>query len=211
MQSSIKQDECSYDEQLMRSMGPGLYTINTPGNDCMPCGQDITPDPYYRYQKYGSATCPPGMTANDESELRGLNYKNSNCNSKQYAPGSYISTGCRINGMSTPCTHMTEDTRLSNNACNLRGTGVNRFIPWFAGCNRNPQDYLSLEDYDRVPVNVKELFKQNHVPCLEKLDDQDKHLPPVNDFDPSYKPIPMPPNPANLYMFGGATKSCKNI
>ena len=60
MQTNIKQDYCSYDNQLMYSMGPGLYKINTPGNDQNVCSQDITPDPYFRYQKYGYATCPMG-------------------------------------------------------------------------------------------------------------------------------------------------------
>ena len=49
MQTNIKQDYCSYDNQLMYSMGPGLYKINTPGNDQNVCSQDITPDPYFRY------------------------------------------------------------------------------------------------------------------------------------------------------------------
>ena len=42
MQTNIKQDYCSYDNQLMYSMGPGLYKINTPGNDQNVCSQDIT-------------------------------------------------------------------------------------------------------------------------------------------------------------------------
>lgn len=210
MQSSIRQEECSYQEQLMRSMGPGLYSINTPGNDCTPCAMDVPPDPYSRYQRYGSATCPPGTSTNDESELKGLNYKNTNCSSKKYMPGNYKSTGCVINGTAPSCGNTTEDTRLSNNACNLRGTGINRFIPYFAGCNRNPQDYLAIEEFNHVPTNVKELFKQNHVPCIENIDDQSKFLPPTtnNNFDPSYKPVPMEPNPANLYLFGQAPKSC---
>lgn len=209
MQSSIKNDECSYEEQLMRSMGPGLYTLNTYGNDCKPCAQDISPDPYFRYQKYGSKTCPPGTTTNDESELRGLNYKNSNCSTNKYQPGSYSASGCKIYGKSENCGNFTEDTRLSNNACNLRGTGINRFVPWFAGCNRNPQDYLALEEFDHIPVNVKKLFKDNHVPCLEKPDEQLEFMPADTNFNPIYKPVKMDDNnPANLYTFGQRTK-CK--
>ena len=66
MQTNIRQDYCSYDQQLKKSMGPGLYHINTPCNDPNVCSQDITPDPYYRYQKYGYATCHLGTNVTDE-------------------------------------------------------------------------------------------------------------------------------------------------
>ena len=75
MQTNIRQDYCSYEQQIKKSMGPGLYHINTPCNDPNVCSQDITPDPYLRYQKYGYATCSLGTNINDDSELRGLNYK----------------------------------------------------------------------------------------------------------------------------------------
>ena len=37
----LNYDDCSYDEKLKRSIGPGLYTINVPSNDCKDCAQDI--------------------------------------------------------------------------------------------------------------------------------------------------------------------------
>jgi hypothetical protein len=210
MQTNIKQDYCSYDNQLMYSMGPGLYKINTPGNDQNVCSQDITPDPYFRYQKYGYATCPMGTNVMDESELKGLNYKNTHCSTKQYVPGNYQKTGCVINGISKNCGSFTEDTRLSNNACNLRGTGINRYIPWFAGCNVNPQDYKSIQPFNNVPTNTKELFKQNHTPCLEKLDDQEKLLPPAENanFKPMFKVSDIEPTLSDYYHNGTAPKSC---
>ena len=172
MQSSIKNDECSYEEQLMRSMGPGLYTLNTYGNDCKPCAQDISPDPYFRYQKYGSKTCPPGTTTNDESELRGLNYKNSNCSTNKYQPGSYSASGCKIYGKSENCGNFTEDTRLSNNACNLRGTGWNR---WEWHCI-DPQDRVLIPfDYN---INNRLVVKDNHRPCIPTPVDVNMSLPP---------------------------------
>jgi hypothetical protein len=208
MLSSVKNDECSYNEQIFRSMGPGLYNLNTYGNDCEPCSQHITPDPYIRYQKYGSKTCPPGKTTNDESELRGLNYKNSNCSNKKYYPGSYNNTPCQIYEKSINCSNFTEDTRLSNNASNLRGTGINRFIPWFAGCNKNPQDYLAIEQFNHIPINVKKLFKENHIPCLEKPQDQTLFMPVDSNFNPTYKPIKNDDeNLANLYIYGQRNKS----
>ena len=37
----------------------------------------------------------------------------------------------------------------------------------------------------------KKLFKQNHIPCLEKLDDQEKHFPPSENinYKPMFKPM----------------------
>ena len=211
MQTNIRQDYCSYDQQIKKSMGPGLYHLNTPCNDPNACSQDITPDPYYRYQKYGYATCPSGTNVNDDSELKGLNYKNSHCD--KYLPGTYKKSGCNIKAISENCGNYTEDTRISNNACNLRGTGINRFIPWFAGCNANPQDYKSIQPFNNVPTNTKELFKQNHIPCLEKLDDQDKHLPPSENtnFKPMFKPIDIESTLDQYYHHGMPPKSCNKL
>jgi len=208
MQTNIRQDYCSYDQQIKKSMGPGLYHLNTPCNDPNACSQDITPDPYYRYQKYGYATCPSGTNVNDDSELKGLNYKNNHC--EKYLPGTYKKTGCNIKAISENCSNYTEDTRISNNACNLRGTGINRFIPWFAGCNVNPQDYKSIQPFNNVPTNTKELFKQNHIPCLEKIDDQEKHLPPSENtnFKPMFKPIEIQSTLDQYYHHGMPPKSC---
>ncbi len=208
MQTNIRQDYCSYDQQIKKSMGPGLYHLNTPCNDQNVCSQDITPDPYYRYQKYGYATCPSGTNVNDDSELKGLNYKNNHC--EKYLPGTYKKTGCNIKAINENCSNYTEDTRISNNACNLRGTGINRFIPWFAGCNVNPQDYKSIQPFNNVPTNTKELFKQNHIPCLEKIDDQEKHLPPSENtnFKPMFKPIDIESTLDQYYHHGMPPKSC---
>lgn len=210
MQTNIRQDYCSYDNKLMDSMGPGLYHINTPCNDKNDCSQDITPDPYYRYQKYGYATCPTGTNILDDNELKGLNYKNTHCATNKYLPGSYNKSGCSVKGIEGNCGNFTEDTRLSNNASNLRGTGINRFIPWFAGCNVNPQDYKSLEVFNHIPTNSKELFKQNHIACIEELDDQDKLLPPAENekFKPMFKVIDMKSTLSDNYHHGSAPKSC---
>jgi hypothetical protein len=210
MQTNIRQDYCSYDQQIKKSMGPGLYHINTPCNDPTACSQDINPDPYNRYQKYGYATCPSGTNVNDDSELKGLNYKNTHCETSKYTPGTYKQSGCSVKGVSENCGNYTEDTRISNNACNLRGTGINRFIPWFAGCNANPQDYKSLETFNHVPTNTKELFKQNHIPCLEKLDDQEKHFPPSENinYKPMFKPVDIKPSLDQYYHHGMPPTSC---
>ena len=90
----MRYDKSSYQEQLERSIFPGVYKLVTPHNDCDDCSQYAPNDPHIRYQSYGHHTCSMKKAVDDSSELYGLNYKNSKCNSDAYAPNSYISTGC---------------------------------------------------------------------------------------------------------------------
>lgn len=196
-------DLCAYDEKLKRTMGPGLYHVQTPSNDCMSCKRDIPADPSIRYQKYGYSTVPSGKTIDDETELKGLNYKNSKCNDNFYYPGSYSVEGF-IDGKvgARDCGYNPqESTRISNPACNLHGTGINRWA-WLC---YDPQEN-AIEGFRREGTDVRTLFKDNHTPCLEKLVDQNQFLPPKenNNFDPSYK-VPKDTglnNLANRYYYG---------
>lgn len=178
-------DFCAYDEKLKRTMYSGLYQVQTPSNDCMSCKQGVPSDPSLRYQRYGYSSCPNGTSIDDESELRGINYKNSKCNDNYYYPGKYSSNGiCNVKGTTTCAFNPQESTRLSNPACNLHGTGINR---WNWLCF-DPQEH-AIQEFEREGTNVRMLFKDNHTPCLEKMMDQTMMLPPKeNDtFDPSYK------------------------
>ena len=71
----LNYDSCSYKEQLKRSVGPGLYQLETPYNDCKECFQDVPNDPALIYQNYGQNTCSMKKAVDDSSELLGLNYK----------------------------------------------------------------------------------------------------------------------------------------
>tara|TARA_Y100000389_G_scaffold204261_1_gene255937 strand:+ start:1971 stop:2624 length:654 start_codon:yes stop_codon:yes gene_type:complete len=181
-------DSCAYDEKLKRTMGPGLYQVQVPSNDIFPCKRDIPADPSIRYQQYGYSTCPAGQAIDDETELMGLNYKNSKCNNQYYQPGSYSKEGfCSVPSKvgARDCGYNPqESTRISNPPCNLHGTGINR---WNWLCFE-PQDH-AIERFSREGTDVRTLFKDNHVPCLEKLVDESPLLPPIenNKFDPSYK------------------------
>jgi len=81
-------DECTYKEKLKRTVGPGLYNLNVPYNDCADCSKDIPADPSLRYQKWGPNTCTMKESIDDSSELLGLNYKLSKCNADEYLPGT---------------------------------------------------------------------------------------------------------------------------
>lgn len=176
----LSQDSCSYTEKLKRTIGPGLYSLNTPYNDCSDC-DNLPSDPALQFQKYGPKTCTMKSAVDDSSELLGINYKNSKCNADLYAPGKYTATGgCEINSSKDPrkCNVPREDTRISNPASRLRGTGINRWewLPY------DPQ-LRALEEFDRVPVNYRMTAKDNHVPIIDTPQDQ-------STFLPSYKAEP---------------------
>jgi hypothetical protein len=170
----LNYDSCSYKEKLRRTVGPGLYQLESPYNDCRDCSQDIPADPSLRYQEYGQSTCNMKKAVDDSSELLGLNYKNTKCNAEEYIPGKYEKTGCDIRGNTNPraCMAPREDTRLSNPPCTLKETGINRW-EWLCF---DPQE-RAIEGFDRIPVNYRMVAKDNHVPCIEQPADQSMFQP----------------------------------
>ena len=190
---SLQHDPCSYQEKLKRSIGPGMYMLGTPANDCDSCGQDIPNDPYLRWQSWGPGFCEPGSTVDTGSELKGLNYKNTKCAADQYLPGRYTpkpNTYCAAPGNQEvrSCTAPTESTRLSNPPCTLRCTGWNRW-EWLCW---DPQDTAIVPFQYEVSNRI--IVKDNHVPCLPIPKDQ------TNEIKGSYGKQPkmirnwVPPN-----------------
>lgn len=69
-----------------------------------------------------------------------------------------------------------EDTRLSNPACNLRGTGINRW-EWLC---LNPQDRVEMPfDYN---ISNRIVVKDNHRPCVPTPLDPSPMIPPGGDL-----------------------------
>jgi len=183
----LNYDDCSYEEKLKRSIGPGLYNLNVPDNDCDDCSKNINDDPSIRYQKYGPNTCSFNDAIDDSSELKGLNYKNTKCNTKSYLPNKYQKkSNCNINsgGNIRDCFNPQESTRLSNPINTLKGTGINRFH-WLYN---DPQEF-AIEKFDRIPTNYRMVAKDNHVPLIEKPNNiDDSHIKPNEknlDINPS--------------------------
>lgn len=174
----LNYDVCSYTEKLKRTIAPGLYHLNTPYNDCGCPG--LPDDPALRYQSYGPNTCSMNSAIDDSSELSGINHKLTKCNALQYYPGSYSkSSGCVVETPATrSCLAPREDTKLSNPACNLRGTGINR---WEWLCH-DPQE-KAIESFDRVPVNYRMVAKDNHIPLIETPLDQMQCFPKYDGSD----------------------------
>lgn len=177
----LSQDSSSYVEKLKRSIGPGLYALNTPYNDCTFCPKTLPDDPAIRFQSYGPNTCTIRDSIDDSSELLGLNYKKSKSNDAEYTPGKYKSNGlCAVQSTSDPrqCIVPREDTRLSNPVNTLKGTGINR---WEWLCH-DPQE-RAIEDFDRIPVNYRMVAKDNHVPIIETPLDQSQFFPTNKGFE----------------------------
>ena len=197
----MKYDNSSYQESLKRTIYEGIYQINTPYNDCSDCNQFMPNDPYIRYQNYGHNTCSMAKAVDDNSELIGLNYKNSKCNTEQYAPNSYISTGCKPKSTEDirKCSTPTESCRLSNPPCTLKETGINRYEPlcW------NPQE-KALESFDRIGINYRMVAKDNHTPLIENPEGCEKFFPSSanNDINPS--------NEANLKQWSDINQNNNN-
>ncbi len=183
-QASLQQDGCSYKEKLHRSIGPGVYMLATPANDCnATCAQDVPADPYMRWQNYGPGFCAPGAPVDDSSELLGLNYKASKCAANAYLPGKYNAQGiCTAKGANTnprACAPPTEDTRLSNPPCTLRSTGWNRW-EWLCW---NPQDRAIIPFQWNTSYRI--VAKDNHVPVLPEVQDASNEIPADSAFNPS--------------------------
>lgn len=176
-------DTCSYKQVLAETTGPGVYQLSTPPNTCEPCHAD---DPYIRLQSQGAS-----LTRNNlidvESDLQGTTRNLSDCPERKYIPSSDSSElcGAQIRGgvkcqksaklciehTKNPvkfnnCFKTTEDTKLSNPPCTLRGTGWNRW-EWLY---KDPQERVETP-YD-FQINSRTLAKDNHRPCLAKPLDQ---------------------------------------
>lgn len=182
----LRYDPCSYEERLKATTYPGVYSLNTPANDCKKCDQDIPADPYIRYQTWGLTTCPPGSAIDDHSELLGLPRKASECPTKQHLPGNTPASGrcaapSAADASPLSCRTPTEPTRLSNPPCTLRSTGINRW-EWLC---EDPQKRAMIPF--QTNINYRMVAKDNHRACYPTPLDQSALLPVPGGADPSYQ------------------------
>lgn len=100
-------------------------------------------------------------------------------NSVKLNNGAKVNEGSRVGDELEDykeCGIAPEDTRLSNPACNLRGTGFNRW----EHLDRNPQETFEVPRSNGLfapTVSTRIIVKDNHRPCLPKLIDQSESLP----------------------------------
>jgi len=172
-------DTCAYKQELSESIGPGEYQLSTPNINCEDC---FTKDPQLVLQRSGVSVAKTVPMIDVDSELMNITRKLSNCSSNDFIP-KFNSEGEIDNSLEQvhfkDCAMPTiENTRLSNPACNLRGTGWNR---WEWLCN-NPQERV-LIPFDTNIAN-RLVLKDNHRPVIPKPLDQEGILP-----SPSNEPI----------------------
>ena len=158
----LNSDLCQYKQVLYESVGPGHYQLGTPPI----CDKCIPETPKMRLQRQGVLYQAPLVDA--ESELRNITNPSTKCPTKKYYP-----TSCR-DGVPFgygDCFKDSEETRQSNPASNLRGTGWNR---WEILC-KNPQDQ-ALVPFD-FNISNRLIVKDNHRPCIPKPLDMRPSLP----------------------------------
>jgi len=175
-------DVNAYQQQLNESVGPMDYMLNVPTG----CDQCYPNDPSVRIQKSGASTVGGTKFQNVdvESELKGQTRQASKCPTEQFM------SDCEQPDLThyKDCVIASEETRTTNPACNLRGTGWNRW-EWLC---LNPQDKVAFDNHPngRVPfdadVSVRRLTKDNHRPCLPTPLDQTLCLPSSN-FGEDYR------------------------
>ena len=197
--SRLNYDDTTYKHLLRESVGPGDYVISMPRVDCKKC---YFPSPDVRINHTGAGSCRDLIDV--DSELMGITRKATNCPSSKYLPQGkdfceqYLGEDCM--GLTT------EETRMSNPPCTLRGTGWNRW-EWLC---RNPQERV-LIPFDYM-VNNRLLAKDNHRPCVQDPVDQSFALPPKehNRFNPVFN---MPPKegPAFDDIAGPTWPSCGKL
>lgn len=165
--SKLSYDTCAYNKYLEESVGVGKYMINTPS---VSCKKDcFYPSPYVRLDKFGVAKCNNKELVDVDSELLGLNVKQTKCPKEKNFDSKYCDneklTDCADTFMSP------EDTKLSNPPCTLRGTGWNRW-EWLC---ENPQN-MALMPFEREIQN-RLIVKDNHRPCIPNLKSNDDVMP----------------------------------
>ena len=165
-------DTCAYKHVLSESVGPGEYQLGTPPISCEPC---FPKDPAYRLQREGASVDARSKMIDVDSELMNITRLSSKCPNKKYLPSENqngeICEGVRLHHYKECDMPTSEETRTSNPACNLRGTGWNRW------------EWLCLDPQERVLIpfdtNISNriIVKDNHRPCLPNPISVEESLP----------------------------------
>jgi len=200
----LKYDAGAYKQNILQSVGPGRYHIGVPTQQCDEC---FPQDPRAALSSGGNAKCVDRPLVDLDSELHGITRKASKDPSCSLVPST--EGLCKLRPVSA-CRDfhvVSEDTRLSNPPCTLRGSD-NGFNRWEPLC-RNPQTNVELP-FDAF-INNRLVVKDNHRPILPKPLNQANVLPPdsTNDAQITLMPTcasPIPPNYPSAYW-----NDCNNV
>jgi len=178
-------DVCSYKYQLAQEIGPGVYQLTRPDNQVIPV---LPRDPRFIAQTSGVSISKNTSLIDIDSELIGISRNLTRCPDRKYMPDGNASFQCgaqtgKVRNGCQPFDKVcvdntevlkfvdnglwTEDTKLSNPPCTLRGTGFGGRWDWLPA---DPQERV-LHEFD-YEINTKLLSKDNHRPCLPNPLDQ---------------------------------------
>ena len=167
---------CAYKQELSESIGPGEYQLGTPNISCEDC---FARDPQLIMQRAGASVAKTVPMVDVDSELMNITRKLTGCSSKEFIP-KFNAKGEIDNTIETKhfndCNIPTrENTRLSNPASTLRGTGWNRW-EWLC---ENPQQ-RAVVPFD-LNINERLVTKDNHRALIPNPIDQSVFLPTQNN------------------------------
>lgn len=172
--SSLPYDSCTYLHDLKESVKMGKYQLETPLQNDNAC---FYPNPSIRMNSSGVSLCKDNLIEVD-SELLGLNVKQTKCPSKKFTPSK--EPFCNLVHMKECSFLSTEDTKMSNPPCTLRGTGWNRW-EWLC---ENPQD-RSIIPFE-TDINNRLIVKDNHRPCIPDVLDADNTLTHIDGIENAF-------------------------
>lgn len=166
----LDNDACTYRTNLRQSIGPGDYALSAFA--APNCGTCITGDPWRQAGEAG-ARCSSRSLVDVDSELIGITRPATNCPSGKFQATSPAFCSNLMQYRDCGETVRTEDTRLSNPPCTLRGTGYNRW-EWLC---QDPQERVEVP-FDFL-INSQLIAKDCHRPCVPRPLDQTLAMPPV--------------------------------
>jgi hypothetical protein len=149
-----KFDNGEYEQYIKESTGPLLYQMDP--NKFYNCKECLPKQP--GYIGTGVSISRKNTLVDVESELKNITRPVSRDPKKKYLP---CKKEVALNHLPS-CEIVTDETRLTNPACNLRGTGVSQHI--FFNLCQDPQSVI--EHPGRILINDKQTAKDNHKPVL---------------------------------------------
>jgi len=170
-------DSCTYKQELSESIAPGEYQLATP---CISNEDCFSRDPQIIIQRSGNSVAKNIPMIDVDSELININRKLSNCSSDSFLPkfnkDGEIDNSIELKDFKNCNMRPTENTRLSNPSCNLRGTGWNR---WEWLCN-DPQSKVEIPFENNISNRL--VFKDNHRPIIPNVLEHTNVLPAKNNI-----------------------------
>jgi hypothetical protein len=148
-----KYDNGAYEHYIRESTGPLLYQLDP--NRFYNCKECRPQQPGYMGPNVSISR--KNTLVDVESELKNITRPTSRDPKKKFLPCKKSEPVASNDGVPA-CPPMTDETRLSNPACNLRGTGTSQYV--FFGLCQNPQDLDAVINRNK-PVDVRQYSKDN--------------------------------------------------